>query len=83
MAPHKPISEQGNCYESTLNNWALQIFGHRPFYLQMISKSHEGTVTVDSGAEIKKEKSSGWRGKGKLVPGRAEPEKTKGIQHGR
>lgn len=77
MAPSQPVSEQGNCYESILNNWALEIFGHRSFYLQMISACCEGTVTADSGAEIKKEKSSGRRGEGKLVPGRAEPGKKK------
>lgn len=43
----------------------------------MISNCYEGTVTADSGTEIKKEKSSGRRGKGKLGPRRSEPGKKK------
>lgn len=50
----QPTPEQDNCYESMLNKGALEIIGHRAFYLQMICKCCEGTVIADAGAEIKK-----------------------------
>lgn len=53
----QPISEQSNCHESILSKWALVIFGHRSFDLQMISKCCEMKLQLTQEQRLKKKKS--------------------------
>lgn len=50
----QPISEQSNCHESILSKWALVIFGHRSFDLQMISKCCEMKLQLTQEQRLKK-----------------------------
>lgn len=61
----QPVSEEGNCYEYKLNNWVLETFGHRSFYLQIISKCCDSTSHrwFRNKGQKRKEKSSGMEEK--------------------